>query len=159
MRSRFQPGMHPTLSEKWTWSHSCLLLVLLLPLLVVQVAPSRADDWMEHWFTFDPPMLKEYQDVEVAGDLAFIFALGGLAIYDLVGLTDGHIARLSGVHGKKAWDEEYFRRRAPDLVFIQNDRPLDGFARGRFHTRRERKRLGLRLIRADRRPQTGIKPV
>ncbi len=41
------------------------------------------------------------------------------SIFDVVGLTDAHIARLDGPHGEKAWDEEYFRRRNPDLVLIR----------------------------------------
>ena len=40
------------------------------------------------------------------------------SILDLAGLTDAHIARLPGVHGEKAWDEDYFRERSPELVLV-----------------------------------------
>ena len=46
------------------------------------------------------------------------------AIFDLVGLTDPHIARLEGKHGDKAWDEAYFRDRAPDLVLARSEDPV-----------------------------------
>lgn len=43
------------------------------------------------------------------------------SIYDFAGLTDRRIARLPGSHLDKAWDEEYFRSRVPDLVLIPSD--------------------------------------
>jgi hypothetical protein len=39
-------------------------------------------------------------------------------IFDLAGLVDAHIAHRPGAHGRKEWDEAYFRERAPDLVFV-----------------------------------------
>ena len=57
------------------------------------------------------------------------------SIFDLVGLTDAHIARLPGRHGAKRWDEAYFRERDPDLVLIQSDRRLDDPYRIQFRTR------------------------
>ena len=41
------------------------------------------------------------------------------SIFDVVGLTDAHIARLPGGHGFKRWDESYFRERRPDLVILE----------------------------------------
>ncbi len=61
-------------------SPTMVLMLLLSPLLI---APSLADDHMAPAFTFNPPLLKEYQDVELSGDLAVIFAVGGLVIFDL----------------------------------------------------------------------------
>jgi hypothetical protein len=50
------------------------------------------------------------------------------SILDLVGLTDAHIGRLPGMHGRKEWDEAYFRQRHPDLVLVVGsgswERPL-----------------------------------
>jgi len=60
-----------------------LLRLFTLPLPLIQPPACHADDLMAHWFTADPPMLKEYQDVEVVGNRAFIFAVGGMAIFDL----------------------------------------------------------------------------
>ncbi|MCZ6715346.1 MAG: hypothetical protein O7B29_15510 [Deltaproteobacteria bacterium] len=40
------------------------------------------------------------------------------SIFDVVGLTDAHIAHLPGGHGRKRWDESYFRQRRPDLVIL-----------------------------------------
>jgi hypothetical protein len=40
------------------------------------------------------------------------------SIFDAVGLTDAHIAHLPGGHGRKRWDESYFRHRRPDLVIL-----------------------------------------
>jgi hypothetical protein len=64
----------------------------------------------------------------------FGWAFGG-SIFDLVGLTDTHIARQSGAHARKSWDEAYFRERAPDLVIVQNDRPFEDTEKIRFRTR------------------------
>lgn len=58
-----------------------LALTFLLCFLVV--TPCPADDNMAPGFTFAPPLLKEFQDVELSGDLAVIFAVGGLVLYDL----------------------------------------------------------------------------
>jgi arabinofuranosyltransferase len=48
------------------------------------------------------------------------------AIYDLAGLTDAHIAGLAGGSMAKAWDEGYFRARAPDVVLITSSAPPGG---------------------------------
>lgn len=40
------------------------------------------------------------------------------SIFDIAGLTDAHIAHLSGARSNKSWDEAYFRARAPDLVLL-----------------------------------------
>lgn len=40
-------------------------------------------------------------------------------IFDMVGLTDRHIAAQSGGLNRKSWDEAYFRERDPDLVIAK----------------------------------------
>ncbi|MCO4771938.1 MAG: hypothetical protein KDA24_18045 [Deltaproteobacteria bacterium] len=45
-------------------------------------------------------------------------------ILDLVGLTDAHVAGLPGAHGAKEWDEDYFRRRSPELVLVRSESPV-----------------------------------
>ena len=42
-------------------------------------------------------------------------------IYDMVGLTDRHIANRSGLVNEKEWDEDYFRAHNPDLVLIRSE--------------------------------------
>lgn len=42
------------------------------------------------------------------------------SIIDLYGLADAHIAAEEGTHGRKPWDEAYFRAQAPDLVFVRS---------------------------------------
>ncbi len=61
-------------------TQSLVLILFLFPLLMT---PCLADDYMTPSFLFQPPSSKEYQDVEISGNLAFIFAVGGLIIYDL----------------------------------------------------------------------------
>lgn len=46
------------------------------------------------------------------------------SVFDLAGLTDARIARLPGRHGHKAWDEDHFRARRPDLVFMLSAEPI-----------------------------------
>jgi len=41
------------------------------------------------------------------------------SVLDLSGLVDRHIAHQSGRRSEKAWDEAYFRKRAPDLVLVR----------------------------------------
>ncbi|MFT4976646.1 MAG: arabinofuranosyltransferase [Myxococcota bacterium] len=45
-------------------------------------------------------------------------------IYDMVGLTDRHIAHREGGFNEKAWDEEYFRRFGAELVVIRSETPI-----------------------------------
>ena len=42
------------------------------------------------------------------------------SIFDLVGLTDAHIARQAGRHMAKEWDEAYFLSRKPDLLIVNS---------------------------------------
>lgn len=46
------------------------------------------------------------------------------AIFDLAGLTDAHIARRQGSHATKAWDDAYFRGRAPELILVRSESPV-----------------------------------
>lgn len=41
------------------------------------------------------------------------------SIFDLVGLTDRHVAAQPGDLNEKRWDEAYFRSRSPDIVFVR----------------------------------------
>lgn len=45
-------------------------------------------------------------------------------IFDMVGLTDRHIALAEGDFNEKAWDEAYFRGWSPALVVIRSETPL-----------------------------------
>lgn len=49
------------------------------------------------------------------------------AILDLGGLTDPHIAALPGGYFNKAWDDAYFRQRAPDLILVTVEANAEGF--------------------------------
>ncbi len=46
------------------------------------------------------------------------------SVLDLSGLVDRHIAHQSGRRSEKAWDEDYFRERAPDLVLVRCASPI-----------------------------------
>lgn len=45
-------------------------------------------------------------------------------IFDIIGLTDAHIASMPGAHGEKRWDDAYFRSRSPELVVVANFAPM-----------------------------------
>lgn len=45
-------------------------------------------------------------------------------IYDMVGLTDRHIASQDGVLNEKQWDEAYFRSHSPEVVLIRSQTPV-----------------------------------
>lgn len=45
-------------------------------------------------------------------------------IFDMVGLTDRHIARAEGDFNEKTWDEDYFRAWDPALVIIRSETPI-----------------------------------
>ncbi|GEM_PF-1368923 len=46
------------------------------------------------------------------------------AIYDMVGLTDRHIASQDGVLNEKEWDEQYFRSHSPALILVRSQTPV-----------------------------------
>jgi len=47
------------------------------------------------------------------------------SVFDLVGLTDAHIAQQMGGHAEKAWDDAYFRRRSPEMVLVRSETPIE----------------------------------
>ncbi len=61
-----------------------LLVLLMLPISLdaFRISPCRADDQMQSELFFSPPSLKEFQDVELVGDWAIVFGVGGLFIVD-----------------------------------------------------------------------------
>jgi len=81
-------------------------------------------------FTFHPPSSKEYQDVELSGDLAVIFAVGGLVIYDLaeqnlVGEFTGNEATVQLFRGAVGADFVYGGARENLLLVVDISNPSD----------------------------------
>ncbi len=67
-----------------------LLIALVFPVLILsgQVAagtgiPLDQDDLLEDIGQYSPPWFAELQDVELDGDRAYVFGVGGLAIFDI----------------------------------------------------------------------------
>ena len=69
--------------------NACLLAaVTLLPvcagsLVLATGVPSDHDDLLEDIGQYSPPWFAELQDVELVGDRAYEFGVGGMAIFDL----------------------------------------------------------------------------
>ncbi len=63
----------------------CLLTacLLTLPALASAAFPSLPDDHVEDLGAYLPTFFAEFQDVELQGDQAFVFGVGGLAIMDV----------------------------------------------------------------------------
>ena len=55
----------------------------LLFLALSTALPAAADDLLEDRGVFWPPFFAEFQDVELAGDRAYMFGVGGLVIFDV----------------------------------------------------------------------------
>jgi hypothetical protein len=106
-----------------------LVALIILPCLYL-ISPCYADDNMAPSFTSNPPFLKEYQDVEFGGDLAVIFAVGGLVIYDLaeqnlVGVYTGNEAPVRMYRGAVGGDYVYAGAREDLLQVIDISNPLE----------------------------------
>ncbi|RKZ18670.1 hypothetical protein DRQ50_03660, partial [bacterium] len=60
-----------------------VLMVLLVAGAAIAGLPIDQDDHLEDVGQYVPPWFAELQDVEMVGDLAYVFGVGGLAIFDI----------------------------------------------------------------------------
>lgn len=60
-----------------------VLALVAVPAIATTGLPNDQDDFLEDLGQYTPPWFAELQDVELDGNLAYVFGVGGMAIFDL----------------------------------------------------------------------------
>lgn len=68
----------------WLLALGLLLTACAIPVMASTGLPNNQDDLLEDLGQYSPPWFAELQDVQLIGDRAYVFGVGGLAIFDLV---------------------------------------------------------------------------